>query len=471
MNADYPTSYPFTEIVQQIHNSKKRGYHQKDDSFPHSLFGLVLNNPIENKFDLNTLNTSPYNSILCTPFNDEAKDVAQKLCTLYNELKKPKKDLFLDSYKFISECIGLIFNNDYIIKDINLKNWYDDEHTALRKFIQNLDSKGKIETPEKFSFNFTDTQFKKFQYTHSDYHIINWMIVCSVGFLFTNRLNKNLAPIKIQEIFKSVIHRFKSSWFTYLTNEDNVRLYSTKKQYSEFQKSFNREPSSIMEMLLNTKWDLNVLSIALTNFIQTEVMIDLNNLYVDNVANSKLRNSFEHSLDNPTSKITVFEYEMYNAYGGVMKWKGGIDMGHPLNYILGGDMTKKEVIFEDSELNQNPSKERDIVKDAKKYEYILYKVHTKKLNDVISSISNYTNVVSSPDVLLTAEDKVNKKRVEIEQFRFNCFVAYITWKYDDENKLSELIQWGELECGDCNNSWDYLIDPPQEYIDTLESFI
>ena len=146
-------------------------------------------------------------------------------------------------------------------------------------------------------------------------------------------------------------------------------------------------------------------------------------------------------------------------------------MGHPLNYILGGDMTKKEVIFEDSELNQNPSKERDIVKDAKKYEYILYKVHTKKLNDVISSISNYTNVVSSPDVLLTAEDKVNKKRVEIEQFRFNCFVAYITWKYDDENKLSELIQWGELECGDCNNSWDYLIDPPQEYIDTLESFI
>ena len=81
MNADYPTSYPFTEIVQQIHNSKKRGYHQKDDSFPHSLFGLVLNNPIENKFDLNTLNTSPYNSILCTPFNDEAKDVAQK--TMY----------------------------------------------------------------------------------------------------------------------------------------------------------------------------------------------------------------------------------------------------------------------------------------------------------------------------------------------------------------------------------------------------
>ena len=29
----------------------------------------------------------------------------------------------------------------------------------------------------------------------------------------------------------------------------------------------------------------------------------------------------------------------------------------------------------------------------------------------------------------------------------------------------------ETVCGECNNSLDYLIDPPQEYIDTLESFI
>lgn len=471
MNTEYPNSYPWSEIVHQIHQTKKKGYTQKEDSFLHTIFSLVLNKPDDNQFDLSLLKSSPFNSILCTPFNDEALDRGQSLSILYNELIQEKKDLFIDSFEFISECYGNLFNDEFINNKIKLKNWYETEHTSLRNFVENLSKEGKIEVPDKFSFDYTNSQFKKFQYTHSDFHILNWIIVCSLGFLFNNKTDKNLGAIKIQEIFETMLNEFKSNWFVYLSNKDNVKFYTSTTQYKKFLEDFKRPPSSIIEMLLNTTWDLNVLSTAIGNFIQTEVLVEVHKLYVDNVANSKLRNSFETVLNKPNSTIKVFDFEMYNAYGEVMKWKGGIDMGHPLNKVLGGDMKKSEVIFEDSKLNQNPSKERDIVKDAKKYEYILYKVHDKKLKDTIKSIPNYNDIISLPDAMLTPEDLLNKERVQIETFRFNCFVAYITWKYDDSNKVQEIKKWGELECGDCNNSWDYLIDPPQEYIDTLESFI
>lgn len=468
MNKEYANSYPYSEMVKQIHDSSKKGYTQKEESFFHTTLGMVLNKIKDNKFDLNLLSTSPYNSILCTPFNSEALELGQTISEKYNSMNKNQKTHFINSYKFIGKSFGYLMNDDFLSKQVKLKNWIDIEEAELKKKLKKLDKDGKIELPVGFEFQYTHTQFKKLQYTHSDYHLLNWMLITSLGFLFNHRDVKNLDAIKVQEIFVTILNKFKSNWHTFITNEDKISLYSSTKQYEDFKKTYNRNPNSIIELLLNSTWDINILSIALVNFYQTEVLADVKSIYVDNVANQKLRSSFETDLGS--DDIRVDDFEIYNPYGILIKWRG-IDMGHPLRKILGGDMTRIDVIFEDRTLNQNSAKERDINKDAQKYEYILYKVHQKKIDDVIASIPNWSKISISDDSLLSDEERENKKRVEIEQFRFKCFAKYITWKYEDRNKLREIINWGETTCGDCKYSWSYLIDPPQEYIDTLESFI
>lgn len=75
-------------------------------------------------------------------------------------------------------------------------------------------------------------------------------------------------------------------------------------------------------------------------------------------------------------------------------------------------MTRLDVIFEDSTLNQNAAKERDINKDPQKYEYILYKVHQKKIDDVISSIPNWNHITICDDSLLSDEEIENKKELK-----------------------------------------------------------
>lgn len=111
---------------------------------------------------------------------------------------KNQKTQFLNSYKFIGKSYGYLMNDDFLSKQVMLKNWIDTEEVELKKKLKKLYEDGKIELPVGFKFNYTDTQFKKLQYTHSDYHLINWTLITSLGFLFNHRDVKNLDAIKVK---------------------------------------------------------------------------------------------------------------------------------------------------------------------------------------------------------------------------------------------------------------------------------
>ena len=448
----------FSQIRNKIHKSDN-GYDQSEESLLNTLCQIFFFN---GDFKIDNLNASYIPNVLATPFNDEALKLSKDTEKKWEESTKSQQNNWVEQWR---DLVSLI-----------KKLWSLKDHIKMSQtFIDDMESQTigrvniEIDNGNILNINTTDSKtstityknntLKKFKFSHSDYQQLLHIWLFTLAFIYNNKQCKELDKRNINEVYTKILNIYKDEWLDFLFDEESLDSISDKcRQYNERTdvdgNLIKQQPICAFNVLMNVKWDLNVLTKIHTDFYTKRIKKELDDRFIKNKPLAKIRDEYSFSYKNKFKKTEKESYRI-TSDGIIFSWSK-TDAGHGDRTIK--DTERNNLFWEYKTYNQKIEKIYN--KDPKLATFLSYNTCIKLLNASVSYNQETLMKVNMGESLSDDEQKLYDHHQLVLGIKKNIEFDY-EWLYNE--KLSPHFLNDDAKCS------DYLLgDVPNSYKDEKE---